>query len=91
MTPAFMPAKLLIIGAGAIGVEFASFYSTMGADVTLVEMIDQILPAEDVEIAEMARAAFEQSDIRVLTGTTIDALEKGKVGLTAVIGGQKQK
>ena len=91
MTPAFMPAKLLIIGAGAIGVEFASFYSTMGADVTLVEMIDQILPAEDTEIAEMARAAFEHSGIRVLTGTAIDALEKGKEGLTALIEGQKQK
>ena len=91
MTPAFMPAKLLIIGAGAIGVEFASFYSTMGADVTLVEMIDQILPTEDAEIAEMAKAAFGQSGIVVLTGTAVEVLEKDKSGLTAVIDGHKQQ
>ena len=91
MTPAFMPAKLLIIGAGAIGVEFASFYSTMGADVTLVEMMDQILPAEDAEIAEMAKAAFGQSGIVVLTGTAVEVLEKDKSGLTAVIDGHKQQ
>ncbi|SVB51377.1 uncharacterized protein METZ01_LOCUS204231, partial [marine metagenome] len=91
MTPAFMPAKLLIIGAGAIGVEFASFYSTMGADVTLVEMMDQILPAEDAEIAEMAKAAFGQSGIVVLTGAAVEVLEKDKSGLTAVIDGHKQQ
>ena len=61
MTPAFMPRRLLIIGAGAIGVEFASFYATMGAEVTLVEMMDQILPTEDTEIAELAQASFEKS------------------------------
>ncbi len=91
MTPAFMPAKLLIIGAGAIGVEFASFYSTMGADVTLVEMMDQILPTEDAEIAEMAKAAFGQSGIVVLTGTAVEVLGKDKSGLTAVIDDHKQQ
>ena len=91
MTPSFMPSKLLIIGAGAIGAEFASFYSTMGAQVTLVEMMDQILPTEDAEIAGMARAAFERSGIRVLTETTVDSVAKGKSGLTVSIDGQTEK
>ena len=91
MTPDFMPAKLLIIGAGAIGVEFASFYSTMGAEVTLVEMMEQILPAEDPEIAELAQSAFEQSGIRVLTGTAVESLKKTKSGLTATIAGESKQ
>lgn len=91
MTPDFMPAKLLIIGAGAIGVEFASFYSTMGAEVTLVEMMEQILPAEDLEIAELAQSAFEQSGIRVLTGTAVESLKKTKSGLTATIAGESKQ
>ena len=91
MTPDFMPAKLLIIGAGAIGVEFASFYSTMGAEVTLVEMMEQILPAEDPEIAELAQSAFEQSGIRVLTGTAVESLKKNKSGLTATIAGESKQ
>ena len=91
MTPSFMPDKLLIIGAGAIGVEFASFYSTMGSDVTLVEVMDQILPAEDAEIAEMAKGAFAESDIKIMTGTAVEAVKKTKKGLTAVIDGKKQQ
>ncbi len=91
MTPDFMPVKLLIIGAGAIGVEFASFYSTMGAEVTLVEMMEQILPAEDPEIAELAQSAFEQSGIRVLTGTAVESLKKTKSGLTATIAGESKQ
>ncbi|HAA65612.1 MAG TPA: dihydrolipoyl dehydrogenase, partial [Acidimicrobiaceae bacterium] len=90
MTPAFMPRRLLIIGAGAIGVEFASFYATMGAEVTLVEMMDQILPTEDTEIAELAQASFEKSGIRVLTDTAVEGLKKGKSGLTAAIAGKSQ-
>ena len=91
MTPSFMPSKLLIIGAGAIGAEFASFYSTMGAQVTLVEVMDQILPTEDAEIAGMARTAFERSGIRVLTETAVEDVAKGKSGLTVSIHGQKEK
>ncbi len=91
MTPPFMPSKLLIIGAGAIGAEFASFYSTMGSEVTLVEMMDQILPSEDAEIAGMAREAFEGSGIRVLTEMAVEAVAKGKSGLTVSTDGQKEQ
>ncbi|MDA0977571.1 MAG: dihydrolipoyl dehydrogenase [Proteobacteria bacterium] len=88
MTPTFMPKKLLIIGAGAIGVEFASFYATMGAKVTLVEVMEQILPAEDTEIAALAKAAFEQQGIEVLTGTAVDSVEKSGKGLKASVAGE---
>ena len=87
MTPSFMPKRLLIIGAGAIGVEFASFYRTMGSDVTLVEMMKQILPAEDPEIAEMAKSSFTEQGIKVLTETGIESLQKKKNKLVASING----
>lgn len=91
MTPTFMPKNLLIIGAGAIGVEFASFYNTLGAKVTLVEVMDQILPAEDAEIGGMAKSAFESHGIEVLTGTAVDELSVGKKALTATVGGESRK
>ena len=91
MTPSFMPKRLLIIGAGAIGVEFASFYNTLGAKVTLVEVMDQILPAEDAEIAGMAAEAFAAQGIEVLTGTAVDSLEYDKKKLVATIEGSTEK
>jgi dihydrolipoamide dehydrogenase len=91
MTPSFMPKKLLIIGAGAIGVEFASFYNTIGANVTLVEVMDQILPAEDVEIAELAKQSFAAQGIEVLTGTGVDELKVTDKKLTAMIAGAERK
>ncbi len=91
MTPAFLPKRLLIVGAGAIGVEFASFYSTMGVDVTLVEMLDEILPAEDAEIAGLAAQAFKASGIKVLTSTAVEKLDVSKSGLTAIIKGESLK
>ena len=90
MTPSFMPKRLLIIGAGAIGVEFASFYRTMGSDVTLVEMMKQILPAEDPEIAEMAKSSFTEQGIKVLTETGIESLQKKKNKLVAAINGSNK-
>ena len=87
MTPSFMPKSLLIIGAGAIGVEFASFYRSMGSDVTLIEMMKQILPAEDPEIAEMAKSSFTEQGIKVLTETGIESLQKKKNKLVASING----
>ena len=87
MTPTFMPKRLLIIGAGAIGVEFASFYQTMGSAVTLIETMDQILPAEDTEIAEIAKSSFAEQGIKVLTGTGIESLQKKKNKLVAEING----
>ena len=91
MTPTFMPKRLLIIGAGAIGVEFASFYNTLGAKVTLVEVMDQILPAEDAEIAGMAAEAFAAQGIEVRTGTAVDSLEYDKKKLVATIDGSTEK
>ena len=91
MTPTFMPKRLLIIGAGAIGVEFASFYNTLGAKVTLVEVMDQILPAEDAEIAGMAAEAFAAQGIGVRTGTAVDSLEYDKKKLVATIDGSTEK
>ena len=90
MTPSFMPKRLLIIGAGAIGVEFASFYRSMGSDVTLVEMMKQILPAEDPEIAEMAESSFTEQGIKVLTETGIESLQKKKNKLVASINGSNK-
>ena len=87
MTPAFMPKRLLIIGAGAIGVEFASFYRTMGSEVTLIETMEQILPTEDSEIAEIAKSSFIEQGIEVLTGTGIQSLQKKKNKLAAEING----
>ncbi len=91
MTPTFMPKELLIIGAGAIGVEFASFYNTLGAKVTLVEVMDQILPAEDSEIADLAKQSFIKQGIEVLTGTGVDEVKVTGKTLTALIGGKNRK
>ncbi len=91
MTPTFMPKKLLIIGAGAIGVEFASFYNTLGAKVTLVEVMDQILPAEDAEIADLAKQSFINQGMDVLTGTGVDEVKVTGKTLTATIGGERRK
>jgi dihydrolipoamide dehydrogenase len=91
MTPTFMPKKLLIIGAGAIGVEFASFYNTLGAKVTLVEVMDQILPAEDSEIADIAKQSFIKQGMEVLTGTGVDEVKVTGKTLTALIGGKSRQ
>ena len=61
MTPEEMPTKLLVIGSGAIGVEFASFYSDMGAEVTVVEMLDRIVPVEDAEVSDFLNKALDQA------------------------------
>ena len=91
MTPTFMPKKLLIIGAGAIGVEFASFYNTLEAKVTLVEVMGQILPAEDSEIADLAKQSFINQGMEVLTGTGVEEVKVTGKSLTALIGGKNRK
>src|SRR5712672_3819371 len=68
MLPDRMPKSLLVIGSGAIGIEFASFYRTLGAEVTVVEVLPQILPVEDAEIAGLARKAYEEQGIKIFTG-----------------------
>ena len=71
MVPDRMPKSLLVIGSGAIGIEFASFYRTLGAEVTVVEVLPQILPVEDAEIAAFARKSFEKQGIKILTGAKV--------------------
>ena len=85
MVPETMPKSLLVVGSGAIGIEFASFYRTMGAEVTVVEILPQILPVEDEEIAAHARKRFEKAGIRIHTDTKVTKLDKGKDSVTATI------
>jgi dihydrolipoamide dehydrogenase len=83
MTPDQMPKSLLVIGSGAIGIEFASFYRLMGAEVTVVEVLDRILPVEDQEISTLARKAFEKQGIKIHTSATVKSLKKNKDSVTA--------
>src|SRR3954454_21752499 len=85
MVPEKMPKSLLVVGSGAIGIEFASFFHTMGADVTVVEVLPQILPVEDAEIAGLARKRFEKQGIKILTSTKVTKLEKKADSVVATI------
>ena len=85
MVPDRMPKSLLVVGSGAIGIEFASFYRTLGTEVTVVEILPQILPIEDSEIAAFARKAFEKQGIKILTGTKVTKLDKKTDSVTATI------
>ena len=85
MVPDRMPKSLLVIGSGAIGIEFASFYRTLGSEVTVVEVLPQILPAEDSEIAAFARKSFEKQGIKIFTGAKVTKLDKKGDGVTATI------
>ena len=85
MVPDRMPKSLLVIGSGAIGIEFASFYRTLGAEVTVVEVLPQILPVEDAEIAAFARKSFEKQGIKILTGAKVTKLDKKADSVTATI------
>jgi dihydrolipoamide dehydrogenase len=85
MVPDRMPKSLLVVGSGAIGIEFASFYRSFGAEVTVVEVLPQILPVEDAEIAGLARKAFEKQGIRILTSAKVTKLDKKAGGVTATI------
>jgi dihydrolipoamide dehydrogenase len=85
MLPEAMPKSLIVVGSGAIGVEFASFYRAFGAEVTLIEVLPRILPAEDAEIAALAHKRFEKQGLKVLTGTKVTQLEKREAGVTAIV------
>jgi dihydrolipoamide dehydrogenase len=85
MIPEALPASLLVVGSGAIGVEFASFYRTLGSEVTVVEVLDRVLPLEDEEISGLARKAFEKQGMRIVTGATVKSLERGADSVTATI------
>jgi dihydrolipoamide dehydrogenase len=92
MVPDVMPKSLLVVGSGAIGIEFASFYKTLGADVTVVEMVDRILPAEDEEISAFARKSFEKQGMKILTGAATKSITKGANNVTVTVdqGGKTQ-
>src|SRR5262249_11782025 len=72
--PAAIPKSLLVVGSGAIGIEFASFYRTLGAEVTVVEVLDRILPVEDEEISAFAFKQFRKQGMKIFTGTSVDKL-----------------
>ncbi len=85
MVPDKIPSKLLVVGSGAIGIEFASFFRTLGSEVTVVEVLPQILPVEDAEIAAFARKQFEKQGIKILTGAKVTKLDKKADSVTATI------
>src|ERR1700743_3591769 len=91
MVPDKMPKSLLVVGSGAIGIEFASFYRTMGAEVTVVGVLPQILPVEDAEIAGFARKQFEKQGIKIMSGTKVTKLEKKADSVVATIDDGKGK
>jgi dihydrolipoamide dehydrogenase len=85
MVPETFPKSLLIVGSGAIGIEFASFYRTLGAQVTVVEVLDRILPAEDAEISRLAHKTFAKQGIAIRTGTTVSRLAPTEDGVAATL------
>jgi dihydrolipoamide dehydrogenase len=85
MVPEKMPKSLLVVGSGAIGIEFASFFHAMGSEVTVVEVLPQILPVEDAEIAGLARKRLEKQGIKILTNTGVTKLEKKSDSVVATI------
>jgi dihydrolipoamide dehydrogenase len=93
LQPPRMPKKLLVIGSGAIGIEFASFFNTMGADVTVVEVMERVLPVEDAEVSTFAKKAFEKQGMTIMEKSTVKSLDRGKGKVTAHIerGGKVEK
>ena len=85
MIPDVMPKNLLVIGSGAIGIEFASFYNALGSSVTVVEMLDRILPAEDEEISTFSEKQFKKSGMKIITGAAVEKLSKGASSVKAAI------
>jgi len=93
MVPPSMPKSLLVIGSGAIGIEFASFYHNMGAEVTVIELLDRILPVEDEEISAFARKSFEKQGIKIMTSAKTTKVQKNADSVTVTIeaGGKTQE
>ncbi|SFE33611.1 dihydrolipoamide dehydrogenase [Sulfitobacter brevis] len=93
LQPPHMPKKLLVIGSGAIGIEFASFYNTLGADTTVVEVMDRVLPVEDADISAFANKAFEKQGMKIMQKAMVKQLDRGKDKVTAHIevGGKIEK
>jgi dihydrolipoamide dehydrogenase len=85
MVPDEIPKSLMVIGSGAIGIEFASFYRTLGAEVTVVEVLDRVLPVEDEEISKFAHKAFEKQGMKIITGAMVKNVKSGKSNVTATV------
>ncbi|WP_068075790.1 dihydrolipoyl dehydrogenase [Novosphingobium lentum] len=91
MTPTEMPTKLLVIGSGAIGIEFASFYNDMGADVTVVEMLDRVVPVEDADVSAFLEKALKKQGMTILTGAGVESIDVAASGVKAKIKGKDGK
>ncbi len=91
MIPPMFPKSLLVVGSGAIGIEFASFYRTLGSEVTVVEVLDRVLPVEDAEISQLAAKAFTRQGMKIKTSTTVDKLERHGEQVTATMKGKDGK
>ena len=91
MTPKEMPTKLLVIGSGAIGIEFASFYNDMGVDVTVVEMMDRVVPVEDAEVSAFLEKALSKQGMKILTGAGVESITTSPAGVKAKIKGKDGK
>ena len=91
MTPPEMPTRLLVIGSGAIGIEFASFYNDMGADVTVVEMLDRVVPVEDADVSAFLEKSLVKQGMTIMTGAGIEGLVADATGVTARIKGKDGK
>jgi len=91
MVPPEMPKSLLVMGSGAIGIEFASFYRSMGVDVTVVEIMPQVMPVEDAEISKLAQKQLEKHGMKILLETKVTKVEKGANSVTATIEGKDGK
>ena len=89
MVPPAFPKSLIVMGSGAIGIEFASFYRAMGSEVTVIEVLPQILPVEDAEIAAHARKRFEKAGIKIMTSTKVTKVEKGANEVTCTVEDEK--
>jgi dihydrolipoamide dehydrogenase len=85
MVPPAMPKSLIVMGSGAIGIEFASFYRTMGCEVTVVEVMGQVMPVEDAEISALARKSFEKQGMKILTSTKVTKVVKAANSITATL------
>ncbi len=85
MTPKELPSRLLVIGSGAIGIEFASFYNDMGSDVTVVEMLDRIVPVEDADVSKFLEKALTKQGVTIMTGANVGKIEKNDEGVAVTI------
>ena len=91
MVPKDMPKSMVVVGSGAIGIEFASFYSTLGVDVTVIEVMDRILPVEDEELSTHAKKQFEKQGMKFITGATVKSLDKSKTNVKVKVEGKDKK